>query len=78
MSGLICPGCGKKIDLFKSHGGESVAKKEGLTFLGRLPIEPEVVLAGDEGRLADIKDKPLAFTEEFEKIIDYISNTAKK
>ncbi len=78
MSGLICPHCGKKIDLFKSRGGESVAEKEGLTFLGRLPIEPEVVLAGDEGKLASIKDKSLAFTEEFEKILAYVVDLIKE
>jgi len=49
MSGLICPHCGKEIELFKRGGGEKAAKELGIPFLGRVPIEPAVVEAGDEG-----------------------------
>jgi Mrp family chromosome partitioning ATPase len=49
MSGLICPHCGKEIELFKRGGGEKAATELGIPFLGRVPIEPEVVEAGDEG-----------------------------
>ena len=49
MSGLICPHCGKEIDLFKRGGGEKAAEELGVPFLGRVPIEPAVVEAGDKG-----------------------------
>jgi len=50
MSGLKCPHCGEEIDLFKIGGGEKAAASLGLEFLGRIPIEPEIVTASDDGR----------------------------
>ena len=50
MSGLICPHCGKRIDLFKTGGGEKAAMQMGVPFLGKIPIEPDIVLSGDEGK----------------------------
>ena len=50
MSGLICPHCGGKIELFKTGGGEKAAKDLGVPFLGRIPIEPDIVNSTDEGR----------------------------
>ncbi|MEA3485774.1 MAG: P-loop NTPase, partial [Candidatus Aerophobetes bacterium] len=50
MSGLICPHCGKQIDLFKTGGGEKAANDLNVPFLGRIPIEPAIVNSTDEGR----------------------------
>ena len=50
MSGLICPHCGKEIDLFKTGGGEKAAAELKVAFLGRIPIEPAIVDSSDEGR----------------------------
>lgn len=49
MSGLVCPHCRETIDLFKSGGGEALAQEMGVPFLGRLPIDPEIVRCGDDG-----------------------------
>lgn len=50
MSGLICPDCGKKIDLFKTGGGKIAAQELETHFLGEAPIDPRVVEKGDEGK----------------------------
>lgn len=50
MSGLICPHCAQKIDLFKTGGGEELARKYGLEFLGAIPLDPATVVAGDLGK----------------------------
>ncbi|NCD24232.1 MAG: ATP-binding protein [Deltaproteobacteria bacterium] len=50
MSGLICPHCSQKIDLFKTGGGEELARKYGLEFLGAIPLDPATVVAGDLGK----------------------------
>ena len=50
MSGLICPHCRKKIDLFKTGGGEKAARDLGVPFLGRIPIDPAIVDSTDEGK----------------------------
>jgi Mrp family chromosome partitioning ATPase len=49
MSGLSCPHCGEKIDLFGSGGGERTARESGIRFLGRIPFDPNVVACGDSG-----------------------------
>ncbi len=49
MSGLICPHCGKEIDLFGKGGGERLAKQAGVDFLGSLPLIPAVIGASDKG-----------------------------
>jgi ATP-binding protein involved in chromosome partitioning len=48
MSGFICPHCGKDVDIFSSGGGEELAERFGLPFLGRIPLDPDIVKSGDE------------------------------
>ncbi|WP_298670302.1 Mrp/NBP35 family ATP-binding protein [uncultured Methanofollis sp.] len=50
MSGLICPDCGKEIDIFGKGGGKKAAEELGVPFLGAIPIDVEMRKAGDEGR----------------------------
>ncbi|HEX7319274.1 MAG TPA: Mrp/NBP35 family ATP-binding protein [bacterium] len=50
MSGLSCPNCGTKIDLFKSGGGEKAAREMGVPFLGQVPLDPRIVETTDNGR----------------------------
>ena len=50
MSGLVCPHCGKQVDVFKVGGGERLAADMGVPFLGRIPLDPEIVTSGDAGR----------------------------
>ena len=49
MSGLICPHCHNEISLFKKGGGEKGARDLNVPFLGRIPIDPEVVTDCDRG-----------------------------
>jgi ATP-binding protein involved in chromosome partitioning len=49
MSGLICPHCHKEIFLFKQGGGEKAARDLKVPFLGRIPIDPEMVIDCDRG-----------------------------
>ena len=74
MSGLNCPHCGKTIELFKTNGGMLTAKKESLRFLGSLPLDPEVVMQGDAGGLAILENDDIAFSREFNKMVDEIVN----
>ncbi|MEW6067697.1 MAG: P-loop NTPase [Nitrospirota bacterium] len=50
MSGFICPHCGKTIDIFKRGGGQEMASEMDVPFLGRIPLEPKIVEAGDSGK----------------------------
>jgi ATP-binding protein involved in chromosome partitioning len=49
MSGFVCPRCGESIDIFKSGGGERMAEELGVNFLGRLPVEVDIVKSSDDG-----------------------------
>jgi len=49
MSGFICPKCRGKTDIFKSGGGENMALEMNIPFLGRIPIDPQIVHACDSG-----------------------------
>jgi len=77
MSGLICPHCGKAIDLFKTDGGAVTAKKAGLRLLGSLPVEPSIVLEGDSGSMSWMDNKDLPYTRMFTEIVDEVANLTK-
>ncbi|MGD9347546.1 MAG: Mrp/NBP35 family ATP-binding protein [Candidatus Aminicenantes bacterium] len=73
MSGMLCPHCGQKIDIFKEGGGEKAAKEMQVPFLGRIPLDPQIVTLGDEGKsfVEALPDSPAskAFMEVAEKIL---------
>lgn len=49
MSGFVCPHCGETVDIFKSGGGETMAKEMRVPFLGRIPMDATVMAAADDG-----------------------------
>ena len=50
MSGPDGPPCGgHPSDVFRGGGGESSAVEMGVRFLGRIPLDPEIVTQGDAG-----------------------------
>jgi hypothetical protein len=57
MSGFVCPKCGERTDLFKRGGGMALAQEMDVPFLGRIPIDRDVVTAGDAG-LTLVHDGP--------------------
>ena len=72
MSGLACPHCGEKIDLFKRGGGLALAREMNVRSLGQIPIDPEVVVAGDTG-LPLLRDGPQSVAARaFSKVVDSI------
>ena len=50
MSGYTCPKCGEEINLFKTGGGKALAEETKVPFLGKIPIDPHIVTAGDAGQ----------------------------
>ena len=50
MSGFVCPHCGEVTEIFKSGGGSQTAKKFGLSLFAKIPIEPNIGKACDEGK----------------------------
>ncbi|MCC5955707.1 MAG: Mrp/NBP35 family ATP-binding protein [Natronohydrobacter sp.] len=60
MSTFICPKCGHEEHIFGEGGVRIEAEKQGLTFLGELPLSVEVRLAGDGGVPVAATDSPVA------------------
>jgi ATP-binding protein involved in chromosome partitioning len=50
MSYFVCPTCSTRHDIFNTGAGEARALAMGLTFLGAVPLHPDVRAAGDEGK----------------------------
>jgi len=72
MSGMVCPHCGKRIDLFKEGGGYRAALELGVPFLGKIPLDPQIVTLGDEGKsFIDAQPKSEA-SQAFMRIVDNI------
>ncbi|MFP4070831.1 MAG: P-loop NTPase [Desulfovibrionales bacterium] len=49
MAGFVCPKCNEEVQIFNKGGGEALARETGIPFLGRIPIDPEIVRSGDMG-----------------------------
>ena len=63
MSTFTCPHCGKGTDVFRHGGGERMSRELGVPFLGAIPLDPEIVTCGDEGRPIVI-EKPRSIAAE--------------
>lgn len=49
MSFYACPHCGTRDDIFGHGGAEAWARKEGIPFLGAIPLHAQVRVGGDAG-----------------------------
>jgi len=78
MSGFVCPHCGNRTEVFKSGGGERMAKGMKVPFLGRIPIDPAVGQACDTGRPYVHHYAGTETARAFEKIAAAILNLSTK
>ena len=60
MSTYICPNCGHEAHLFGHGGVAAEARKQDLPFLGELPLDLAVRVAGDAGTPIAAGDGPIA------------------
>jgi ATP-binding protein involved in chromosome partitioning len=72
MSGMVCPHCGKDIDLFGRGGGERAAKEMDVPFLGAIPLDPAMRIAADEGRPFLIRSPGMARDNPTWKQVDAV------
>lgn len=57
---LECPDCGKKISVFGKSHLDAIAAEHNLPILARLPIDPAVAEAYDNGLMETVSTDPLA------------------
>jgi ATP-binding protein involved in chromosome partitioning len=77
MSGFVCPHCGEEIPLFKTGGGEKAANELDVPFLGRIPLDPEVVISGDAGVPIMISNPESSAAKAFETIVEKVKKFAE-
>jgi ATP-binding protein involved in chromosome partitioning len=77
MSGLTCPHCGGEIELFKTGGGKRASEDLGVPFLGAIPIDPNVVLAGDAGIPVANLDSGSKISEIFRELAAHTDRVLK-
>jgi len=69
MSGFVCPKCGENTDIFKSGGGQKMAEQMNVPFLGRIPIDQQIVQACDSGRPFVYHYNRTETAKAFEKVL---------
>ena len=72
MSGFICPHCSKPVDIFGTGGGKKVALEYTLRFLGKVPMDPQVVLGGDRGKPYLSSGAGTVATKAFDEVLDNV------
>ena len=70
MSGLVCPHCDKTVEIFSTGGGETLSREFSVPFLGRIPVEPRVVIAGDTGKPYLSSGGESIAIKAFEQVLD--------
>ena len=73
MSHFLCPGDGKRYDIFGTGGGRREAERLRVPLLGEIPIEPLVRESGDTGRPAVAAHPASVAAEIFRKIATQVS-----
>lgn len=69
MSYLKCPDCGKEISVFGESRVEETAEKFSLKVLGKVPVDPEIARAADEGKIEALHGEWLeGAAEQVEKL----------
>jgi len=64
------------LDLFKRGGGRAMAEQLGVPFLGAVPLDPDVMRAGDAGEPFALGKQPTATREAFRQIVARLTATA--
>jgi ATP-binding protein involved in chromosome partitioning len=65
MSYHLCSGCGHRAEIFGHGGGQAMARKLGVPFLGEIALVPEIRRRGDEGVPIVVADPKGAHSRPF-------------
>ena len=71
MSHLRCPQCGCRIDIFGTSSAEKTVEQCGVPMLGHLPLDPELAVKCDQGKIEDYEN------ESFEVITERVLEAAE-
>jgi ATP-binding protein involved in chromosome partitioning len=69
MSGFVCPKCGAETNIFKTGGGQKIAKDLSVPFLGCIPLDPEICSDSDNGNSFIIEHENSPATKAFMEFV---------
>src|SRR5690606_13272536 len=72
MSGFECPHCGGHVDIFGRGGGRTLAEDMHVPFLGEIPLDRDVRVAGDEGRPTVVAKPDSAAAVAFRAVAEHL------
>ena len=72
MAGLVCPHCNAVIELFGVGGGEKLADKHNVPFLGSIPIDINARILGDRGKPIVLEKPTCEVSTVFKSIVNLI------
>jgi Mrp family chromosome partitioning ATPase len=79
MGTFICPHCGDPTPIFGENGGRDLAQKQGIAFLGSIPLEPRVQQSAQKGQPFVWSDDSSATAKAFQDTIAAVeARLAKK
>ena len=70
MSGLKCPHCHENIDVFKTGGGVKICMELGVTFLGKIPLDPGITEKCDSGEAFVVAYPSSVAAKAFDEIVN--------
>jgi len=77
MSGFQCPECGHVEHVFGAGGGQRTSEELGVPLLASIPLDPAIVVGGDNGRpvVADRPESPagVAFAEFAKSLVESVN-----
>ncbi|KIJ66337.1 hypothetical protein HYDPIDRAFT_109337 [Hydnomerulius pinastri MD-312] len=79
MSGYVCPCCGEISNVFSTGGGEEMARREGLMFLGTMPVDTDLVTLLDAAESNDkVEEDGAISVKAFEILKKYQETSSGK
>jgi ATP-binding protein involved in chromosome partitioning len=73
MSYYLCPSCGHRDEIFSRGGGRKLAEREGVRFLGEIPLLPAVRDGGDAGKPVVLADPTSPVAQVFTEIAQQVA-----
>ena len=78
MSEFICPNCGHTSHIFSKNGGEAFAAKFKIPQLGSIPLQQEIMEAGEAGQPIVLKEPDGPVAKAYDQVIEQMMVEVEK
>lgn len=74
MSGFTCKHCGKETPIFSVGGGARMAEEFDTSFLGAIPLDPEIMKSGEDGVPVVARDPKSPAAQAYLKLAETVAS----